>query len=142
MTFSGFLLKAAGARSDVRFDIRDYGPFSREVASAAQYLALKGRLDESEEPIGASRTFVTVYKLQAGSNAVLRPLPERYKEILRRLDHYPTVDLEVAATLQFFRAAGFALEVARKKTIELKPNKATPQVMRNVTKILESIHAT
>jgi hypothetical protein len=136
-----FLLKAAGAKSEVRFDIRDYGPFSREVASAAQFLTLKGRLEESEQPIGASRTFVTVYKVQGSSDASLRPLPEKYKEMLRRLDRYPTVDLEVAATFQFLRAAGFAPDAARRKTIELKPVKATPQVMKNVNKILESIHA-
>jgi uncharacterized protein len=136
-----FLLKTAGAKCDVHFDIRDYGPFSREIATAAQFLALKGRVDETEEPIGASRTFITVYKAQSNADGTIRPLPEKYKQILRRLDNYPTVDLEVAATFQFFRDAGFTPEAARKKTIELKPVKASPQVMRNVTKIIESIHA-
>jgi uncharacterized protein YwgA len=136
-----FLLKTAGAKCDVHFDIRDYGPFSREIATAAQFLALKGRVVETEEPIGASGTFVTVYKVQANSDGTIRPLAEKYKQILRRLDRYPTVDLEVAATFQFFRATGLAPEAARKKTIELKPVKASPQVMRNVNKILESIYA-
>jgi len=136
-----FLLKTAGAKCNVRFDIRDYGPFSREIAAAAQFLALKGRIDEAEEPIGASGTFVTVYKAQSTLDGKVGLLPEKYKQILRRLDNYPTVDLEVAATFQFLRAAGFRAEAARRKTIELKPVKARPQVMRNVSKILEAIHA-
>jgi hypothetical protein len=49
------------------------------------------------------------------------------------------VDLEVAATYQFFRTAGFGPETARKKTIELKPVKATPQVMRNVPNTMEAV---
>ena len=48
-----FFLKSAGAKFDARFDIRDYGPFSREIAAAAQALSLKGRVEEREEPIGA-----------------------------------------------------------------------------------------
>ncbi len=136
-----FLLKTAGARCDARFDIRDYGPFSREIAAAAQSLSLKGRVEEREEPIGASSTFVTVYKMQANTNGAIRPLPEKYTRMLRRLDSFPTVDLEVAATYQFFLSAGLTAQSARKRTVELKPVKASAQVMRNVPKILESVHA-
>jgi uncharacterized protein YwgA len=137
-----FFLKSAGVRCDAHFGIRDYGPFSREIAAAAQLLVLKGRVGEREEPIGASGTFVTVYKIQGDLENAIRPLPEKYRQLLRRLESFPTVDLEVAATLQFFRSAGFASETARKKTIELKPVKATAQVMRSVPKILDFLHAT
>lgn len=136
-----FFLKSAGAKFDARFDIRDYGPFSREIAAAAQALSLKGRVEEREEPIGASSTFVTVYKMRADSDGTVRPLAEKYGRMLRRLDGFPTVDLEVAATYKFFLAAGFPPQSARKRTIELKPVKASAQVMRNVPKILKSIQA-
>lgn len=137
-----FLLKTAGVKCDAHFSIRDYGPFSREIAAAAQSLVLKGRIEEREEPIGASGTFVTVYKLQGATENTFRPLQEKYKRLLRRLEDFPTVDLEVAATLQFFKSTGFANEAARRKTIELKPVKTTAQVMRNVPKILDSVLST
>lgn len=137
-----FLLKTAGVKCDAHFSIRDYGPFSREIAAAAQSLVLKGRIEEREEPIGASGTFVTVYKLQGATENTFRPLQEKYKRLLRRLEDFPTVDLEVAATLQFFKSAGLATEAARRKTIELKPVKTTAQVMRNVPKILDSVLST
>jgi hypothetical protein len=136
-----FLLKAAGARCDARFEIRDYGPFSREIAAAAQFLSLKGRVEEHEEPIGASGTFVTVYKMQADAERTIHPLPEKFKRMLRHLDSFPTVDLEVAATYQFFLSAGLTTQSARKRTVELKPVKASAPVMRNVPKILEAVHA-
>jgi uncharacterized protein YwgA len=135
-----FFLKNAGARCDARFEIWDYGPFSREIAAAAQSLALKGRLDEREEPIGASGTFVTVYRMRSDTEGAVRPLPEKYSHILRQLEKFPTVDLEVAATYQFFRSAGLGSEAARKKTIELKPVKANAQVMKSVQKIIASAH--
>ena len=134
-----FLLKTAGVRCDAHFSIQDYGPFSREIAAAAQSLVLKGRIEEREEPIGVSNTFVTVYRLRGIADNTIRPLQEKYKRLLRRLEDFPTVDLEVAATLQFFKSAGLATEAARRKTIELKPVKTTAQVMRNVPKILDSV---
>ncbi len=135
-----FFLKNAGAKCDARFEIRDYGPFSRQIAAAAQSLALKGLLEEREEPIGASSTFVTVYRMQGNTDGAIRPLSEKYGRILRRLESFPTVDLEVAATYEFFRLTGFGSEMARKKTIELKPVKASAQVMKNVHKIIEAVH--
>ena len=51
-----FSLKSTGAKFDARFDIRDDGPFSREIAAAAQALSLKGRVEERKKPIGASGT--------------------------------------------------------------------------------------
>jgi uncharacterized protein YwgA len=133
-----FFLKASGVKCDAHFSIRDYGPFSREIAAAAQLLVLKGRVEEREEPIGASRTFVTVYKI-AGDAESAPPLRDKYKKLLRRLESFPTVDLEVAATFQFFKSVGLASETARKKTVELKPAKATAQVMKSVPKIIETV---
>jgi uncharacterized protein YwgA len=137
-----FLLKTSGARCDAHFNIRDYGPFSREIAAAAELLVLKGRIEEREEPIGASSTFMTVYKVQSDAEGTIPPLQDKYKQLLRRLNDFPTVDLEVAATLQFFKSVRFAAETARRKTIELKPMKTTPQVMKNVPKILDTVLST
>lgn len=129
-----FLLKEAGLRYSARFDIRDYGPFSREIASAANLLAATGAIQEIEEPLGASRTFVTVYTLERTGTSK-HPLSDKYKTLLTQLDHFGTVDLEVAATYQFFRSSGFSDSAAKQKTVELKPTKTSPAVMKNIPKI-------
>lgn len=133
-----FLLKEAGLRYSARFDIRDYGPFSREIANAANFLTATGKIDEVEEPLGASHTFVTVYALE-NSSAVTHNLSDKYRTLLTKLDHFPTVDLEVAATYQFFRSAGLSDTAAKQKTIELKPTKTSPAIMKNIPKIVSYV---
>lgn len=131
-----YFLKVAGAKYDAQFDIRDFGPFSREVARAAQLLAAKGVIEEKEEPIGVSRTFVTIYRLPVVGEGAAAKLGDKYKTILRDLDKFDTIDLEVAATYDFFRSAGLSEDAARKKTVQLKPTKATTPVLRNIERIV------
>ncbi|MEA2974553.1 MAG: hypothetical protein QOF19_73 [Alphaproteobacteria bacterium] len=135
-----FLLKEAGLRCNVRFEIRDYGPFSREVASAANLLAAIGKISEIEEPVGASHTFVTVYRIVSRSNDQAQ-LADKYKKILARLEAFSSIELEVAATVQFYRSVGLSDASAKQRTIELKPTKATPNVLKSVPKVLSSLAA-
>jgi uncharacterized protein YwgA len=133
-----FLLKEAGLRYNARFDIRDYGPFSREIAGAANFLAATGRINESEQPVGVSHTFVTIYELDIEAQPKVR-LSDKYRKLILQLDQFSTIDLEVAATYQYFRSAGASDAIAKQKTTELKPTKTSPAVMRNIPKIVNCL---
>lgn len=136
-----FFLTQAGAKSDAEFHIRDFGPFSVEIANATKFLAAIGTIDEREEPVGVSNTFMTVFQLNVAAVQGVKSLDAKYKKLLQALDRYPTLDLEVAATVVFFQSTGMRTDAAIRRTKELKPTKASPQVLRKVPAIAECLRA-
>lgn len=134
-----FFLDQAGAKCDAAFQIRDFGPFSPEIANAAKFLVATGKIDESEEPVGASNTYVTIYKLKFNAEQKLKQLNPKYQKVLKNLEKYPTLDLEVAATILFFESMGLRSDVAIRKTKELKPTKTSAQILKRVPAITECL---
>jgi hypothetical protein len=134
-----FFLTQAGVRSGAEFHIRDFGPFSVEIANAARLLTATAKIAESEEPAGASNTFVTVFKLNPGTAQSVKPLLPKYQKILQGLNRYPSIDLEVAATAIFFQAGGLRSDVAIRKTKELKPTKASAQILKKIPAIADCL---
>jgi uncharacterized protein YwgA len=136
-----FLLTQAGAKCEAEFHIRDFGPFSAQIANATKFLAAIGLIDEREEPVGAANTYVSTFKLSPAATQRVKPLNPKYQKILRNLEKYPTVDLEVAATIIFFQAMGLRGDVAIRKTKELKPTKTTAQVLKKLPAIAECLRS-
>ncbi len=134
-----YLLKSIGAKCDADFRIWDFGPYSREIASAAEQLSMFGLLRESEEQIGKLKMFTTVYDVS--DEAGTPKLESRYTKILKMLDAYSNIDLEVAATIQFFLKSGCDEKDAEQKTKQLKPTKSVPEVVDRSFKIIREIEA-
>ncbi|PKQ09644.1 MAG: hypothetical protein CVT73_01560 [Alphaproteobacteria bacterium HGW-Alphaproteobacteria-12] len=122
-------------RLNVNFRIHHYGPFSAELANAADYLSLMGKIREDLSPVGIYGTFKSVYSapedIEINSRFKGRPL-----EAIKKIDAYSTVDLEVASTIAFFVSKGFDRKDALKKTKELKPTKSTPAVLKRAEQVL------
>lgn len=130
----GYLLKCAGLPLDAGFFLYDYGPFSTDVAKAADLLALVGAIREEDRPVGSSGTYMTVY---SASDLCSAPrLDEKFVDIATKLDKFQTVDLEIAATILLFKNQGNDLEKAKQLTKSMKPMKATASVMQNAEKVL------
>jgi hypothetical protein len=98
-----------------------------------------GILKESEEQVGKLKMFTTVY--DTSDESFMPKLESRYTKILKMLDAYSNVDLEVAATIQFFLKSGFDKKDAEQKTKQLKPTKSVPEVVDRSFKIIRDIEA-
>jgi uncharacterized protein YwgA len=136
-----YFLKSVGVKSDASFKIRDFGPFSSEVARAADWLTVSGKLKEQEKLVASLKKFITVYSVDIQYNSPKR-LDDRFEKIVKKLDTYSSVELEVAATIQFFLKEGLSNAGALRSVRELKPTKALPKVISKSLSLIEEIEAT
>lgn len=134
------LLELSGLNIEAEFEILHYGPYSRELAQAAEFLVLTGQIEESSEPVGVYRTYQSVYSLPDAGNSVFR-LSKKYRDILRKLNEYSTVELEVAATIGHFQTnEGLSYKTAVEETKFMKPTKAIRPVLDKAKNILAICH--
>jgi len=131
-------MKCAGSDLDTEFALHHYGPFSAELADAAEELMLIGAIDERHEQVGPFGLFQTVYRLP--ESAPQRPeLPPKEKRILLELDCFSTTELEMASTIAHFLREGVSYDQAVAEAASLKPTKAILPVMEKAHKILDIV---
>jgi len=127
-----------GADADVKFFLHGYGPFSAQIASAADLLSFVGAIKEETVRLKPSPFFSTLYQL-SDAKEVREELPQASANAIRELDNFSTVELEIASTLSFFMKRGKAPEEAEKLTAQLKPGKATNPTMKRAEEALSRI---
>jgi uncharacterized protein YwgA len=127
-----------GARAAVQFSLHDFGPFSPDVASAAQMLSLFGEVTENQIQVGNTKRFVTVYKI-SDHTTVPESLPLEVAAKLAQLVPYSTVELEIASTILYFYNLNHDWAVSIAATQSLKPTKSVPQVIRRATEALSGV---
>jgi uncharacterized protein len=130
-----YLAASAGVESRTHFSLRDYGPYSPEVANAANSLTLSGVVTEDEQLLPPNNFFMTTYELPDPDH-VNAHLPDPVSSAIRQLNQYSTIQLEVAATYLFFRNQGLDENGARERTVAMKPAKASTTVLARVPEIL------
>jgi len=128
----------AGAPADVRFFLHDFGPFSADVASAADLLAFLGDISEEEVQLGRSKLYSKLYRL-ADLGSVPEHLPEAAATALRRLNDFSTIELEIASTIFHFKAQGLDEAGAIDATKKLKPSKSQPGIVSRAREALSKV---
>lgn len=119
-----YLLEECGLGSSLDFDYRYYGPFSAEVAQAADAAADAGRLCALERP-GFHAVPYTVFETKEEPPKQLGELSAvRAQKLLKLMDGCSAVILELAATIAFLRRYDLADDPVEKVKL-LKPLKAT-----------------
>ncbi len=134
-----FLMKEAGVGCDATFRLWDYGPFSFEIAKTADWLTALGKIDERTEQSGALNTFMTIYSMGAERAYECNFLTPHHKELLKSLDTYSTIELEVAATIRYFERQGFSKQRAIQETVEMKPTKTIAPVIQKAEEIIQQL---
>lgn len=134
-----YLLKLGGAELEADFRLSHYGPFSRELAEATDLLTLGGIVDEVRQPSGVFQTFVSLYSLVADSGEE-EILEEKAADLVRRLDKFTTVVLEVAATIGYLTEEGMESREALAKTKSMKPTKTTNSVIEQARESLDIVN--
>jgi uncharacterized protein YwgA len=126
----------SGASANASFFLKDFGPFSPQVANAASYLALVGDVEESDAPVGPAQKFLKVYRL---TGPVRDELSEEVKSVVRALDAYTTIELEIASTILYYLSKGLPVDEAIKATKNLKPTKSDDRIIRRARNALSEI---
>jgi uncharacterized protein YwgA len=133
------LLKLSGAEISADFQVLLYGPFSKEIADAAEFLVLTGKIDRKLEPIGIYDTYKSVYSLPNQAIGQIHKWPERVTTLLNKLNTYTTIELEVASTIGYFRSLRLSEQAAIERTRAMKPTKSVRPVLKKAMEILQLV---
>lgn len=124
----------AGYDVNASFRIHRYGPFSEEVAFGADTMVIEGKLEEYIEAAGPYGTFQYLYRSPTKSR-----VNPKVATLIRSINEFSTVELEVASTIAFFESQGMAHEAAIQETRFLKPKKTTTRVLQKAEDVLEVV---
>ncbi|MEX0809776.1 MAG: hypothetical protein WD044_13705 [Dongiaceae bacterium] len=116
-----------------------FGPYSKDVAIATDDLVFSGELTEKLASISNSDSLQFCYELTSNATKPTSKTTKRLQPLLEQLDHFTTVELEVASTVAYHLTRGESYETAVAKTKEMKPNRAVLPVLRKAEAILETI---
>jgi uncharacterized protein YwgA len=132
-----YFLERAGGPSVGDFQLRQFGPYSEMVARETSVLVAFGDLNEKVQPLGTYGTFQSVYSLADATSAPR--LPTSFSEFISELDGFSTLELEIAATIDYFRRMENDLNKAIDLTRDMKPTKTTPSVVAKANSILSIV---
>lgn len=133
-----YLLEECGLGSGLDFDYRHYGPFSGDLARAADDDVDPRRLKSTPRP-GFHAVPYTVYRTDEKAPDQLGNLPAgRVQELLKTMGRYSAVVLELAATVVLLRHYGLADDPIE-KVRTLKPLKATPERITRANQLLAEL---
>lgn len=135
---SVYLLDECGLESGLDFDYRYYGPFSAELAGAADDAADAARLSATPHP-GLHEVPYTVFQTPEEPPERLGNLSEsRARELLQIMEKNSAVVLELAATIAFLQRHGLADDPVEKLK-HLKPLKATQGRLDKAQQLLREL---
>jgi uncharacterized protein YwgA len=134
-----FLLDKCGLGSGIDFDYHNFGPFSYEVATAVDD-ALAGKRLTANEKQGYYAIPYTLYSTEEEAPKMLGQMQASdAEEKLRVLEGYSALELEVAATIVFFKSEGLDGRRAVEETKARKPVKATDQRIARAQKLIAEL---
>lgn len=133
-----YLLEAMELGFDLDFDYKDFGPFSVELAFAADDAEALG-LIESEERPGFHAVPYTIFRATA-SAPVFNDLDfsERCKSALEKMRGYSSLTLELAATAVFLRENGYPDDFWEEVRVR-KAIKATPDRIKKANQLIKRL---
>lgn len=127
-----------GTKADVHFFLHDFGPFSADVANAADLLSFLGDVKESDVPVGPTKRYSKLYQL-ADPKAVPARLPKSSADALRALSSFSTIELEIASTIFYFMSQQMNEVEAIEATKKMKPSKSQPKIINRAKDALAGV---
>ena len=132
-----YLLDACGLKSGVDYEYHHFGPYSAEIASAADVAEILDRLSSEEKPGFHSVPYVT-YETDEAKPARLGALSASAVESkLSIMERYSAIVLELAATIHYLeKAEGFSSDGAQDEVKARKSAKATVERLAKANELL------
>jgi uncharacterized protein YwgA len=125
-----FMLQAAGCPLEADYDLHHYGPYSSDVARLTGELVSENLLNETSEPLSYGEQYsyslskdasrqISIYEASPRGLDLARQM-EKYYLLAQKLYATDLKELEVAATIVFFRKQGADWASASEKTRQFK----------------------
>jgi uncharacterized protein YwgA len=135
-----YLLDACGMGSGVDYDYHHFGPYSAEVASAADAAEALGRVVSQEKPGFHSVPYV-VYETHEEMQTKLGNLSaDEVSRKLRMMKGYSAIELELAATIHYLEnAEGYSPAGAQEEVKLRKAAKASSERLVQANRLLGSL---
>ncbi|WP_428482383.1 hypothetical protein [Pyruvatibacter mobilis] len=138
---SVYLLQRIGAPFQAEFEYYHYGPYSAEVANAADFAEMLDLIGSREIPGFKSIPYCMYEIKDSGCDALSAEIIEKKEFVsgnLSKMNSCSAVVLELAATMDYLQTSeGFADPVSETKI--RKPNKATEENIANAKKLLADL---
>lgn len=134
-----YLLDACGLGSGFDFEYHHFGPFSAELAEAADGAWVMGTVDQ-EPRTGSHGVPYVIFSTTAPKPGALGGMTAAEAErLLTLMGQHSALDLEVAATLHYLRANGYG-DGAEAELIVRKPLKATQERIDTAKRLLAQLN--
>lgn len=132
-----YLLECLDLGADLKFDYHNYGPFSAELAFAADDAAAFGYLDSEERP-GFHSVPYTVFKATLKAPVHEDENDEMRRSALLEMEKYSALVLELAATAVYLKRNGFG-QNAWGELIRRKSSKASPTLVEKAKTLVTTL---
>lgn len=127
---TAFLLELTGLETGFPFHYKHYGPYSEELAAAADIAPLILDFNETQRRSSWGGT----YSVFTSSNPASEDLPPAYRSLVRLAKEANPIALELAATAAFL-AADEKICDPWEETARRKPEKATAAMMERAKEL-------
>lgn len=135
-----YLLDACGMNSGFDYDYHHFGPYSADVALAADVGELMGRLNSEEKPGFHSVPYVIYQTDEPAPETIGEMGSDEIREKLSTLDKYSALVLELAATVCFLEnEEGYSRGDAQKEVVVRKAAKASADRLIQANELLEKL---
>jgi hypothetical protein len=128
-----YILEAAGLGAGFAFRYKHYGPYSEQLADAAQAARIVGILREQETPDTWGGLYSTYYSLLPQDLCV----PEARRQLARELVNADAVELELAAPALFLAFERF--QDPWGETARRKPDKADGGRLQRANQLYQNL---
>lgn len=135
---TAYLLEASGIGFGIDFDYHDYGPFSAELAFAAddaeslEYIETNMRPGFHSVPYTIFESTDKAPRFKKGEQTGAR------REALEAMRGYSALILELAATAVFLKGNGYP-ENSWEEVCKRKPSKATPDRLKQAKNLISDL---
>lgn len=133
-----YLLERCGLESGIDFDYYHYGPYSHDVSQAARWAELEGLMSEEEKTTFSGDAYSIFHSRSECDDTIGKLSIADARSILSLLRKYNSIELELAATVDYLRNNGYE-HSAIEETRARKPNKANEARMQRALELLERL---
>lgn len=132
-----YLLDACGLGSGFDYDYHHFGPYSAEVAAAADVAEMLDRISSEEKPGFHSVPYVTYATSEKTPVQLSEMSGAEISQKLAIMEQYSAIVLELAATIQYLEdAEGYSPSAAQDEVKVRKSAKASPDRLDQANDLL------
>lgn len=135
-----YLLDACGLQSGLDYDYHHFGPYSAEVASAADIAEMLGRLRSQEKPGFHSVPYVVYETSEQPPARVGSMSAADASDKLATMESYSAIVLELAATIHYLEQAEGYLPAGAQDEVKIrKAAKASSERLASANQLLSKL---